>query len=263
MSRRRLLANLGLAVATLLTVVSQAQQYSNTLTQQEFTSVVQRLEQGQREGKPGVPYQVTRHYQLIDGGSSRVNSDVVVGVEYSPPNRESYVIHECKGSSRGEQVVRRILDHESAFVAAGPPTWSSALLTRDNYIFSNLGETTLDGEQFYLVGLTPKRKQKELISGQAWVDKQTFLIRRIEGELAKSPSWLLKKVHVQLDFSDVSGLWLQTGMQATADVRFLGTQTLQSQTLNSSKSVAVASRRSPRRVISRSTPAWLWVPPQR
>ncbi|MGB9203246.1 MAG: hypothetical protein WCB94_04635 [Terriglobales bacterium] len=219
---------------------AHAQNGTNTGMPLDFASVIQRVEQEQRNAKPQVPYQVIRRYQLSEGNSSNVSSNVVAEVEYSPPDRETYVIQERRGSSRGEQVVRRILDHESAMVAASPASRSATLLTRDNYTFSNLGESLLNGTSFYVVGLTPKRKEKELIAGRAWVDERTFLIRRIEGEMAKSPSWLLKKVYVRLDFSEVSGLWLQTSLEATADVRFAGRQTLQAQTLDCRRPTVVA-----------------------
>jgi outer membrane lipoprotein-sorting protein len=258
-----LLPTLGLTVAALCMIaVAQGQKSENSATQLEFVCVIQRLEEAQRNTKPQVSYQMIRQYQLSEGNSSHVSSNVVAQVEYSPPDRETYVIQERRGSSRGEQVVRRILDHESALAAASPESRSGTLLTRDNYTFSNLGESMLDGKSFYLLGLTPKRKQKELIVGRAWVDKQTFLIRRIEGELAKSPSWLLKKVNVQLDFSEVSGLWLQTAMEATADVRFSGSQTLQARTLDCRKPDVVATRSNPKyaRTIRRSVPAELLFP---
>jgi hypothetical protein len=245
-----------------MVAVGQAQKSENTATQVEFASVIQGLEQAQRNGRVQVPYQVIRQYQLSDGSSSHASSKIVAEVEYSPPDRETYVIQERSGSGRGEQVVRRILDHESAFAAGGPKSWSAALLTRDNYSFTNLGESTLDGRSFYLLGLMPKRKEKELIAGRAWVDKQTFLIRRIEGQMAKSPSWWLKKVDVQLDFSEVSGLWLQTEARATADVRFVGTQTLQAQTLDCRKQDVIAARSNPKRprTVRRSVPAELLFP---
>jgi hypothetical protein len=242
---------------------AQGQKSENPATQLEFASVIQRLEEAQRKTKPQVSYQMIRQYQLSESDSSHVNSYVVAEVDYFPPDRETYVIEERHGSSRGEQVVRRILDHESALAAASPASRSATLLTRDNYTFTNLGESTLDGRSFYLLGLMPKRKQKELIAGRAWVDKQTFLIRRIEGEMAKSPSWWLKNVKVQLDFSEVSGLWLQTAMKATADVRFSGSQTLQAQTLDCRQADVVAARGNPKyaRTIRRSMPAQLLFPP--
>jgi hypothetical protein len=105
-------------------------------------------------------------------------------------------------------------------------------LTSDNYDFMFLGETVLDGRPCYVLGLKPKRIEKDLISGTASVDKRSFFILHIEGETAKAPSWWLKSVRVKLSFGDLSGTWLQTSMEAVADVRFLGSHTLTSHVLD-------------------------------
>ncbi len=80
--------------------------------------------------------------------------------------------------------------------------------------------------------LSPKRQQSELISGRAWIDKDSFLVRRIEGDLAKSPSWWVKNVHVDLHFASFEGVWVRTNTRAIADVRYFGAQELTSRVLN-------------------------------
>jgi hypothetical protein len=84
----------------------------------------------------------------------------------------------------------------------------------------------------YVLGLKPKIKEKDLVSGSAWVDKSSFLILHLEGETARAPSWWLKSVRIKLTFGDFSGLWLQTSMEAVSDVRFLGLHTLRSRILD-------------------------------
>jgi hypothetical protein len=105
-------------------------------------------------------------------------------------------------------------------------------LTTDNYDFILVGESVFDGRPCYVLGLKPKRREKDLISGAAWVDKRSFFILHIEGETAKAPSWWLKSVRVKLSFGDLSGTWLQTSMEAVADVRLLGSHTLTSRILD-------------------------------
>ena len=77
----------------------------------------------------------------------------------------------------------------------------------------------LDGQACYLLGLMPKRAEQDLVSGQIWVDKNSFLIRQIQGELEKTPSWWLKTVHVKLVFAELQGIWVQKSMEATASTR--------------------------------------------
>ena len=132
-----------------------------------------------------------------------------------------------------------MLEHE---VASSSDT-SSTALTRNNYDFSYVGVDTWDGQPCYLLGLKPKRKEAELISGQVWIDEHSFVVRHIEGEIAKTPSWWLRKVSVKLRFADVEGTWLQTGMEATADVRIVGPHTLTSRILDYRTANEVASAR--------------------
>jgi Outer membrane lipoprotein-sorting protein len=244
--------------------IAGAQEYKsgNTAAPSDVTSLVKLVEQAERDAKPSASYQVIREYRLGETGNSRANSNVVAQVDYVHPNSKTYAIQTRTGSGRGEQVVKKILEHESALASRGSQA-SSAAITEDNYTFTNLGESTLDGQACYLLGLVPKRKQQELIAGRAWVDKSTFLIRRIEGQLAKSPSWWLKSVKVKLDFSDISGTWLQTDMEATADVRIIGSQTIQARTIDFRSAGIVAERAIPqtRRNIRRGIPAELLFSP--
>ena len=92
-------------------------------------------------------------------------------------------------------------------------------MTRENYLFSYLGETVLDGQSYYLLRLDPRRKQAELISGRAWVDKESFLIRRLEGTV-KSPSIWVKTIRVQDQFRQAQkecgslAIWWRSPMYA-------------------------------------------------
>jgi hypothetical protein len=82
-----------------------------------------------------------------------------------------------------------------------------------------------------------------LISGRAWVDKHSFFVRQIEGEVAKTPSWWLKQVRVKLVFAEFEGIRVQTSMEAIADVRIAGAHTLTSHMLDYRREDQVAASR--------------------
>jgi hypothetical protein len=189
-----------------------------------LNSIVEGMEKAQAGVAPQVAYQVIREYRLFGASDSTANSDVLAEVDFRPPARKDYKIQKSSGSKRGQDVVRRVLDRE---VEAKGNRGQTAL-TRDNYDFTYIGETTLEGRPCYLLGLKPRRNERELISGKAWVDKHLFYVRQVEGDVAKTPSWWLRKVRVKLVFADVQGTWLQTSMEAVADVRFVGSHTLTS-----------------------------------
>ena len=195
-----------------------------------LNSILDALEKTQAEVNPGASYQVIREYQLFGADDAKVKSDVVAEIDFRPPASKDYRIQKASGNNRGEEVVRRLLEHEVE-AASGSKKFRTAL-NRDNYDFSYKGEAILDGQPCYVLELKPRRKETELVSGEAWIDEHAFLVRQIEGEVAKTPSWWLKKVHVKLTFADVSGTWLQTHMEAVADVRVVGSHTLTSRLLD-------------------------------
>ena len=105
-----------------------------------------------------------------------------------------YNVEKRLGSSMGAQVVKRVLEHEVGIGSSSQKSRSAAV-TRENYLFGYLGEAVLDGRSYYLARFDPRRMQPELISGQAWIDEQSFLIRRLLGH-GESPSIWVKKIHV-------------------------------------------------------------------
>ena len=175
-------------------------------------------------------YQAIREYRLSGANTSKADSDVVAEVNFRLPANTGYRIQKASGSHRGLQIVQSVLDHEVAATSSG--NQARIALTRKNYDFTYIGETVLDGQPCYRLGLRPKRKEKELISGEAWIDKHSFFVRQVEGEVAKIPSWWLKSVRVKLVFAEIEGTWLQTSMEAVADVRIVGPHTLSSRILD-------------------------------
>ena len=192
------------------------------------SSLASEMAMAQAENQPRASYQVVRKYRVFPYDNLNAASEIVAAVDFWPPTTERYTIHKASGNRRAEQVVRGILDHEVEASAQGRHMPTAAVI-QDNYDVSYLGENVLDGHPCYLLGLSPRRKDKNLITGRAWVDKRTFLVREINGELVKTPSWWLKKVHVKMMFDYVGETWLQTAMEAVADVRVFGKQTLTSE----------------------------------
>ena len=193
-------------------------------------AIIQSIERAQTAVRPQASYQIIREYRLFGAKDSKADSEVVAEVNFRPPAFKGYRIQRSSGSSRGQQLVRSILDHEVE--ARSKDSKASSTLSRDNYSFNYIGEATLDGQPCYILGLKPKRREKELISGEVWVDKHSFFVRQIQGEVEKTPSWWLKKVRVKLVFADLEGMWVQTSMEAIADVRIVGAHTLTSRLLD-------------------------------
>ena len=193
----------------------------------DLEQIVTGLERAQAENKQHYrAYTVVRDYKLFSGSEPAAQSDVVAQVSFIPPNRKTFTIHKVIGASRGEKVVRKILEHEVKTTAQDQ---GATVLNRENYNFVFLGMAAVDGHPCYLLQLQPKQKREDLVAGRGWIDAKTYLPRLIDGNLARNPSWWLKQVHLTLTFDDVGGMWLQTGTKAVADVRIFGLHTLTSQ----------------------------------
>lgn len=211
----------------------------NTAAVPDLATVVTHMEQAQAQNRAALrSYTVKRDYQLFSGDSAQPGSEVVAQVDFLPPATKKYQIIDTKGSTRGEHVVRHILDHEAEMTKDHQDT----AVNTSNYEFQFSGVQDLNGHRCYVLDMFPKRKEKQLMQGKVWVDADTYLIRREEGTPAKLPSWWLKSLHIVLQYGDVNGMWLQTASQGSADVRVFGMHTLRETALSYSTGETLAER---------------------
>lgn len=192
------------------------------------TQIIPMMERAQSDVQ--LPRQIVREYHVTTPSNIASDSEIVAQMDFAPPPGK-YVIQKRMGSLRAEIVVKNVLQHELE-ISVSNQKLRSAAITHDNYDFSLLGNDSVDGHPCFVLQMMPKRGQAELIRGRVWVDRQSFLIRRIDGDLVKSPSWWVKSAHVDIRFADFRGAWLQTSWQAIAQVRCFGDQELTSRVLD-------------------------------
>jgi hypothetical protein len=215
-----------------------AAQQASTAGATSLDAIVQGMQAAQSAMRVQGSYQIVREYRLSSATDSKSDSEVVAEINFRPPSHRDYTIQHSSGSSRGPQLVRRILDHEVEITSKDNP--ATRAISPANYGFSYMGEAMLDGHACYLLRIKPRRVETDLISGQAWIDKHSFLIRQVDGEAEKTPSWWLKTVHIKLTFTDLDGAWVQKSMEAVADVRMVGAHTLTSRILDYRREHVVA-----------------------
>ena len=186
-------------------------------------TIVARMAQARAENRARLrPYIVTRNYKLFGKEEGEAKSEVIADVAFVPPDSKEYIIQATNGSGLGQMIVRRMLANEAEVTKDYALTDISA----DNYDFRFIREEEASGQRCYVLELLPRRKDKDLLRGNIWVDANSYLLRRIEGEPAKAPSWWVRDVRVALRYGDVGGMWLQTASEATARVRILGPCTM-------------------------------------
>jgi hypothetical protein len=185
--------------------------------------IVSRLESARANSRTRLkPYEVVRSYKLFAKEPSRSKSEVVAYIAFFPPAVQTYRIQKTQGLGLGETIVRKILQSEDQLLA----NRSASDISTENYTFRFLREDDLNGRRCYVLEIRPLRKDVNLLRGSIWVDANTYLLHRVEGEPARDPSWWVHDIHVIFDFREVEGMWLQTGLSSSANVRLLGRHTL-------------------------------------
>ena len=154
----------------------------------------------------------------------------VADVTFIPPDSKDYTIQEIKGSGLGKVIIGRMLAREAEVTRE----YGATDFSPDNYDFRFVREDEVHGQRCYVLELLPTRKDKNLLRGNIWVDANTNLLRRTEGQPVKAPSWWVRDVSVAFVYGDVGGMWLQTASEATARVRILGPSWLPIRALRSS-----------------------------
>ena len=208
-----------LSVAAL--VASTSAQTGTTMPTVE--TIIARMAQARTDNQSRFrPYTVTRGYTLFGQERQKSKSEVTADVTFVPPDRKQYAIQQSQGSGLGEILVRRMLAGEADITKNSASTDFST----QNYDFRFVRQEDVEGELCYMLELLPKRNDRNLVRGNVWVDVKTYLLRRTEGQPAKSPSWWLRDVRMSFSYGEVSGMWLQTSSEATATVRILGQHTM-------------------------------------
>jgi len=209
----------------------------------DLNTILSRMEQAQAESHARMSaYSVTREYKFFGDDQQHAKSQVLAKVDFAPPDQKNYTIEQSSGSGQGEKITRKVLDHEKKMMKGD----NSSALSRENYDFEYLRCEPINGRRAYVLQLLPKRNEKNLIKGVAWVDAETFHPLRVEGEPMKSPSWWVKSVKYSFTFGPVADMWLQTGMQAVANVRLLGQHTMIARDVNYQLPVQMAALSAPK-----------------
>jgi len=223
---KKVAPRLWLPVFVFLATLTSSPQVPSSTTEvrpPDLNVILQRLEDVQHQDPAeSRPYAVMREYKVFRGYDKQPTSEVMTQINFVPPDTKTYKITQTRGNSRGEKIVRELLDRETESAKKG----HASEISRMNYDFVFLRQENFGIVPEYVLRIVPKRKDKYLLRGQIWVDANTFHIRRIEGIPAKSPSFWIKDIHITLQYAELGGMWVPVSFDAIATVRLLGQFTL-------------------------------------
>ena len=129
------------------------------------------------------------------------------------------------GSNRIRQrALASVLEKEVG--AARDEEARSAAFSRDNYRYRLLDTSWADVR----IELTPLREDVRLLKGSALIDSQSGDLRKVEGQLARNPSFWIRDVHVARTYARVGSATLPVELVSTARVRMFGAARLRIRT---------------------------------
>ena len=173
-----------------------------------------------RADEPLLSYRGTRR---LEGRNERFNVSgwMEIATELTAGGFHYQVIDEGGSDLIRKRVFRSMLENEEQVFASGDAARSS--FTSINYELTP-GNSVEPG----LVKLfaRPKRKDVTLIDGAVYITNTDADLVRVEGQLAKSPSFWTRRIEVVKQYARVAGLRVPVRIDSTAQIRLAGASTM-------------------------------------
>lgn len=165
-----------------------------------------------------------RTYKVVND-KNKVVAEEVVTEEYRAPNIENLTSTSQQGSQFVlHRVFQRLMQREKQRVQNDKDP--DSLITPENYTLEELGNDKVGGAACLLFRAVPRRKATDLFEGKIWIDIQDFAIVKMAGQLAKNPSFWIKRVDFVREYQNIQGFWLLSRETAVSTIRIFGKETL-------------------------------------
>ena len=174
-----------------------------------------------RPDEPLKEYRAVRH---MEAENSRFNlrASLDAMTSLSPDGTFSYTILKEEGSDYiRSKVLRAVLENEERLFATTDP--SRAALTAVNYELER-AEPAEPGVVRLLA--RPRRREVSLVDGFVFVTRDDADLVRVEGRLAKNPSFWTTRVDVVRRYERVGGIRVPVRLDTTAQIRLAGASTM-------------------------------------
>jgi hypothetical protein len=173
-----------------------------------------------RAAEPLVSYRGTRR---LEGRNERfdVSGWMEIEAELTEDGFHYRVLDEGGSDLIRHRVFRAMLENEQQLFASGDAE-------RSGFTSANYELTTAGAGEAGIVKLFvhPKRRDVTLIDGAVYVTDTDADLVRVEGELAKNPSFWTRHVQVVKQYARISGLRVPVRVESTAQMRLVGTSSL-------------------------------------
>ncbi|HET7698847.1 MAG TPA: hypothetical protein VFK57_24225 [Vicinamibacterales bacterium] len=174
-------------------------------------------------GRDDTPLQQYRAYRRMHASTDKGKHEAWLEAWTElKDGRFTYEVVSERGSEtvRGK-VLRSMLQREQELVNSG--NTAKGELTAANYEFTEAGRD-VDGTR--VVQIKPKRDDVLLVDGRAVLDDGGDLLR-VEGKLAKNPSFWTSLVNIVRRYARIGGVRVPIATETVAKVKMVGTSKLQ------------------------------------
>jgi hypothetical protein len=218
-----------LAVVTTLTIdaaIVRAQGEADPAL--DAAAIFARVQQANAERATALQaYQSMRRYSVFEANHPP-DAELVVSMQYTAPSTKTFKTITTQGVGWIHRRVFSGLMNAEQEATAGKDHADSAI-TSANYDVDFVGTDQQGGRDCYVIALLPKRRDKYLFTGTAWIDKEDFAIARLEGEPAKSPSFWVVRAPFVREYQRVDRFWLPLKDETRSQIRFAGDYVLRIQ----------------------------------
>jgi hypothetical protein len=205
--------------ALLLAMIATPQLRGTATAPATAEAAEQSMKQFLAQGDTPRPYRAIRRLEARHGNSV---GWIEAATEYAPATGFRYTITSEGGSgSLRDKALKPILEGEREAVAKGEISRSA--LAPCNYEFQVNG---VDENGLAKVLLSPKRKERVLVSGAMFLRPVDGELVRVQGRLAKSPSFWVKTVDIIRSYDRIEGVVMPVALETTAQVRMFGAASL-------------------------------------
>jgi hypothetical protein len=165
-------------------------------------------------------YAGMRRY-VLDNHKFHKRAEMLVQVKGDQDGTKHFeVVSEEGWSGARKHVLRKMLESEAE--ASRPEMRATAKLTPENYDFEVVGTEQLADRMAYVLGINPKRNDKNLFRGRIWVDVEDYALARAEGNPAKKPSFWTKNIHFVQVYQKRGPLWFPLSTQSVTEAHLFG-----------------------------------------
>jgi hypothetical protein len=168
-----------------------------------------------RPDEPVTQYRARRRMEVVAMGE---RAWLEIQAELDPAQGFQWRV-ESEGGSRvlREKSLLRLLRAEAETHASALPSRSA--LTSENYALEPEGR---EPDGLVRIRARPRRRETALVDGVFVVTPDTADLVRVEGDLARAPSFWIKHVDVSRHYARVRGHRVVVRMESVAQIRFLG-----------------------------------------